>query len=119
MNKELKPCPFCGGKAQLDHDGLADYSYVRCMECHARTREITVASYHCSDDKAIELWNHRADVLENVKGEWEHWGSPFSDESEVIDTIVCSVCGARFIEPKDETKGEYNFCPNCGAQMEK
>lgn len=58
-----------------------------------------------------------ADVRENVRGEWEHWGSPFSDESEVIDTIVCSVCGARFIEPKDETKGEYNYCPNCGAQM--
>lgn len=53
-----------------------------------------------------------------VRGEWEHWGSPFSDESEVIDTIVCSVCGARFIEPKDEPKGEYNYCPNCGARME-
>lgn len=50
-------------------------------------------------------------------GEWEHWGSPFSDESEVIDTIVCSVCGARFIEPKDEPKGEYNYCPSCGARM--
>ena len=58
-----------------------------------------------------------AGVRENVRGEWEHWGSPFSDESEVIDTIVCSVCGARFIEPKDETKGEYNYCPNCGADM--
>ena len=54
---------------------------------------------------------------EDVQGEWEHWGSPFSDESEVIDTIVCSVCGARFIEPKDEPKGEYNFCPSCGARM--
>lgn len=54
---------------------------------------------------------------EAVQGEWEHWGSPFSDESEVIDTIVCSACGARFIEPKDEPKGEYNFCPNCGADM--
>ena len=54
---------------------------------------------------------------EAVQGEWEPWGSPFSDESEVIDTIVCSVCGARFIEPKDEPKGEYNFCPSCGARM--
>lgn len=52
-----------------------------------------------------------------AQGEWEHWGSPFSDESEVIDTIVCSVCGARFIEPKDEPTGEYNYCPNCGARM--
>ena len=58
-----------------------------------------------------------APSAEAVQGEWEHWGSPFSDESEVIDTIVCSVCGARFIEPKDEPKGEYNYCPNCGAIM--
>ena len=59
MNKELKPCPFCGGKAQLDHEGIETSSFVRCMECHARTRNIAVASYYCSDDKAIELWNHR------------------------------------------------------------
>ena len=63
-------------------------------------------------DMAIEALSADA-----VHGEWEHWGSPFSDESEVIDTIVCSVCGARFIEPKDEPKVEYNFCPNCGADM--
>ena len=56
-------------------------------------------------------------LAEVARGEWEHWGSPFSDESEVIDTIVCSVCGVRFIEPKDEPKGEYNYCPNCGADM--
>ena len=58
MNKELKPCPFCGGKAKLEHD--VHYSYVRCMECHARTNYIGIASYHCSDDRAIEFWNHRA-----------------------------------------------------------
>lgn len=54
-----------------------------------------------------------------VQGEWEHWGSPFSDEREVIDTIVCSVCGARFIEPKDDPKNEYNYCPNCGTRMKE
>lgn len=73
------------------------------------------------DDKFNTCNNHSnnadADYKPHIRGEWEHWGSPFSDENEVIDTIVCSVCGARFIEPKDEPKGEYNFCPNCGAKM--
>ena len=47
------------------------------------------------------------------QGEWQHWGSPFSDE-QVINSIVCSVCGTRFVEIQDEI---FNFCPNCGAKM--
>lgn len=66
------------------------------------------AKWNEAVDMAVEALSAKA-----VQGEWEHWGSPFSDESEVIDTIVCSVCGARFIEPKEE----YNYCPNCGKNM--
>ena len=80
----------------------------------ALQREEAEANGYCHRIKPKEYFSADA-----VHGEWEHWGSPFSDESEVIDTIVCSVCGARFIEPKDEPKGEYNFCPNCGAKMDK
>lgn len=56
---ELNPCPFCGGKAQLDHEGVK--SLVRCTECHATTARIACATYHCSDDLVIEAWNRRAD----------------------------------------------------------
>ena len=70
-------------------------------------------------ERELAELKEKIESADAVQGEWEHWGSPFSDESEVIDTIVCSVCGARFIEPKDEPKGEYNFCPNCGAIMFK
>ena len=71
-------------------------------------------------DKNVHIgggFYYHEDSADRPSGTWEHWGSPFSDESEVIDTIVCSVCGARFIEPKDEPKGEYNYCPSCGAMM--
>lgn len=48
-------------------------------------------------------------------GEWEHWGSPFSDDS-IANSIVCSLCKARYVEIEDEV---FNFCPNCGADMRK
>ena len=47
-------------------------------------------------------------------GEWEHWGSPFS-EDDIINTMVCTNCGMRFVEIKGEI---FYYCPNCGAKME-
>ena len=72
----------------------------------------------------VDIWQLRQEATENAlkkaevlygrpQGEWEHWGSPFSDE-QVVNSIVCSVCGARFVEIQDEV---FNFCPNCGAKM--
>ena len=58
---ELKPCPFCGGKAHLDHEGIPLRSFVSCIECHASTARIASAAYHCSDDLVIEAWNKRAE----------------------------------------------------------
>lgn len=42
MNKELKPCPFCGGKAVMkvffeSCDGRGDdFPEIRCCKCNAR-----------------------------------------------------------------------------------
>lgn len=48
---------------------------------------------------------------ERPHGEWEHWGSPFSDDS-IANSRVCSLCKARYVEIEDEV---FNFCPNCGS----
>ncbi len=49
---ELKPCPFCGGKAQLENDtGWNDEGYwewIECCSCGA-----------CADNK--EKWNKRSE----------------------------------------------------------
>ncbi len=58
---ELKPCPFCGGKAELVTSQAFEwcdrYYYVRCAseECEKRT--------HLYDrtHEAIEAWNRRAE----------------------------------------------------------
>mgnify|MGYP002508214868 CR=1 FL=1 len=51
---ELKPCPFCGGEANINHgNGIFKRFYVYCVKCKARhpnrlTREC-----------AIDYWNRR------------------------------------------------------------
>ena len=69
-NIELKKCPFCGGKAELqqedfdprwmptrndpDSGGCPPY-YVKCDDCGVTTE------YRYDYPDAVELWNRRAD----------------------------------------------------------
>jgi hypothetical protein len=54
-------------------------------------------------------------TIERPHGEWEHWGSPFTDDT-IANSIVCTRCKARYVEIDGEV---FNFCPNCGASMRK
>ena len=55
---DLKPCPFCGGEADvIEHlfHGL-DSSYgLQCKKCEAETYQ-----FYRSEEKAIKAWNSRA-----------------------------------------------------------
>ena len=52
--KELDPCPFCGGRAELfDGEKTLVLSSVKCTHCNART-----GNYE-SNTEAIEAWNRR------------------------------------------------------------
>lgn len=53
MNKELKPCPFCGGEAELVELGIKVWS-PRCTQCECRLNQV-----YRSEQKAIEAWNRR------------------------------------------------------------
>ena len=52
MSEELKPCPFCGGKAITDNMEAIAYLVV-CMDCDA------TASSEERMDEATENWNTR------------------------------------------------------------
>lgn len=73
---ELKPCPFCGGEAELRHSTIYCYPivFVRCATCFARTDymwidlprmkaagldESTRYTKEQAEEKAIEAWNRR------------------------------------------------------------
>lgn len=51
-----------------------------------------------------------ADVRENIHGTWEEW------KGKVYTNVpICSNCKHGF----PLITKEYNFCPNCGADMRK
>lgn len=56
--KELKPCPFCGGKAKMvvytNYNDDNDY-VVNCTRCDA-----TVPIWHETPEEAAQCWNRRA-----------------------------------------------------------
>lgn len=53
-NEELKPCPFCGGKANIE-GGKSPYwvYWIKCYECRVETE-----AYDFEED-AIAVWNRR------------------------------------------------------------
>lgn len=74
---ELKPCPFCGGKAEIHYQPIYmdNGVCICCTECKARSKfflcDCTYTYFHGeknvyiskeqATNKAIELWNRRAD----------------------------------------------------------
>lgn len=61
MSEKLKPCPFCGGYAEVLPCAVVfesvEYWFVKCSECEARS---------CVDEKwaVVEAWNRRANEEE-------------------------------------------------------
>lgn len=90
---ELKPCPFCGGKAIK---GFADdMHFFKCDICRSRGQKARTM-----DDAAI-LWNDRVAPPDHHKNsQWNKHGAYF----------YCAKCECR---QKKKTK----FCAYCGAKM--
>lgn len=57
MSEELKPCPFCGGKAQkapIAAEWWTTYWGVQCANCGCESPG------YIDYNKAVEVWNRRA-----------------------------------------------------------
>ena len=65
----LKPCPFCGGEAEIKKDntcmGHGDYGpckWVKCKECGTSTKKYLCDGYYgceMTDEELAEKWNTR------------------------------------------------------------
>lgn len=65
---ELKPYPFCGGRAKFSDDtSFADrYCWVECKVCKSRTNNVYQNLNYCAYDRAAELWNARVNEANDV-----------------------------------------------------
>ena len=112
MNEmELKPCPFCGGKAKFSLFFLCRDTIV-CTECHACIVPPIIGAY--SKGELAAEWNGRAEQTEH--GRWiprEYDG--YADGAPVWDMWECSECGH---EHNGEEDTLTEFCPDCGAKMD-
>lgn len=72
LNENLKPCPFCGGKAYIrnitENNGKCHYKIVcvECIECKSKTDKRISDGYYgkyCSDEEIVELWNRRVNQI--------------------------------------------------------
>jgi Pyruvate/2-oxoacid:ferredoxin oxidoreductase delta subunit len=54
---KLNPCPFCGGKVEIDTTGMFRITYILCSGCgacisfrHRETLALTIAAYNVRDN---------------------------------------------------------------------
>lgn len=92
---KLKPCPFCGGKAEIfrwqAHINDEYHSDLVCTNCGAGFHDVS------SEKSAFKAWNKRFANAAQVDGRYES-NDPY-----------CSECG------KLVDNGVGKFCSNCGA----
>ena len=103
MIEELKPCPFCGGDAEITkwHEGYF-------VECKKQRCGGTIGAYK-TEEEAIEAWNTRAERTCKAEQDYDTMDDGIPD----CRIWKCS-CGESFpfwrgLNPC--------FCPNCGAKV--
>ena len=108
---ELKPCPFCGGKAKRRYE--MPYSWIECAACKA-------ASPFAFDEQeqrdgmkiAVDAWNRRAVRVALAK--WLTWEEKFPEKEAPNKNnlgVFCTACGLH-------ADSRFVYCPSCGAKME-
>ena len=85
-----------------------------CRLCNANFEEDPCEPSECEMMSLLRCIP-AADVRPVVKAEWYGEADGYADGELVYDMWSCPICGKRFEEW--EEKPDWNFCPNCGADM--
>lgn len=101
--EELKPCPFCGGEADVIDEGKGTeperyWAYCGNVNCF-----VEGTSAYATEREAIEAWNTR----HSETCQMQYVGSVGT-----MAIFKCSECGA-------EDYGKARFCRLCGAEVKQ
>lgn len=61
---ELKPCPFCGSKAEIEHKRKLMTWIVQCSN-YSCPASYMIGNDFETEEQAVEMWNRRADNAAN------------------------------------------------------
>lgn len=103
---ELKPCPFCGGEAEIltAESMRGGYLFgIMCNDCCSR------GDVYETEAEAIAAWNTRAVETCSVVASY----SP-SDINEEAEWYFAFSCGHELYWDEPEPP---NYCPNCGSKV--
>lgn len=107
--KELKPCPFCGGKAEKITNSDC-FTSIGCLRCNP---VFGVMIQAMTESEAIAAWNTRVErTCRNEKDKWSRFAKYL---------FVCSVCGWNLADVGNDaidiSAGLMKRCPMCGAKI--
>lgn len=118
---DLKPCPFCGGEAEMKYEvspAFGDIYYVQCECLRAQTQ------LYQTESEAIAAWNARAERTCELELDgtfkYKHGGSGheqkelFGTEWRVMERRRCSSCHKVLLV---DDSIAYEYCPHCGAKV--
>lgn len=109
--QELKPCPFCGGKAVIQNMGYPHYIY--CSSCGAKVHGHVIGARE-GKKASIEAWNRRAGEKEPEKAAEASQSTKKSWTAEEIQKAA-DLLKERFLQNAD-----FLFCsPEDEADIEK
>lgn len=112
---ELKPCPFCGGEAEIDSDEYGDgpnrmsCTRVYCSNCYCET-DWNTGIYDFKD--AIDIWNTRVYPPEvQAAIERDKPKEPIVKVSKYGKNYFCPTCD-------NDVSETYDCCSACGQRLD-
>ena len=108
LGQELKPCPFCGGKARIGHSPNCNDFWIICRECATYYPKDMSRKY--TESEEIEAWNTRHEKTFRMDMSTYEQGG----------IVKCDACGKRIPTKHRNTytvEAKYPYCPWCGAKV--
>lgn len=132
MAEKLRPCPFCGGEANLTSDYSSEHDHtfyqvwhdcqtnpgtIRHSYGHALSLQVSTP-WCANEEDAVRLWNRRAErTCRNASldpecfkcsecGAEDYTSDSLTmwHEGGPVDICYCPVCGARIVEEADDDR---------------